>query len=157
MAVTKKAVEEAIQQSTQTITLEDRVQTYGEIQDEIEKLDAQIASKTKALREKVSARYDTLATLREEIEKEATRGLPDNQKTSVMGATFEATIGKCKMSRTIKDMPKVAELVGQKNFVELVTFPLGKIDDYLNPEERALVLDVTDDGPRSFKVKSRKA
>ena len=99
-----------------------------------------------------------MATLREAIQKEATRDLGDQQKTTVVGRFYAATIGKCKKNRRITDMAKIHAFVESAKvgaFFELCTFPLGKVDDYLTPPQRAEVLEENHNGSRNFKVESR--
>jgi hypothetical protein len=137
-------------------TIEEKVDRHGDISAEIEKLEAQIENaRVKDLREQIAVKSKAQAALREDILKEATAHLGDKSATEVHGARFFAKIGKCAMKRTITDMKKAAELVGLDNFFELCSFPLMKVDDYLNPKERALVIEETHDGARSFKVKTR--
>ncbi len=137
-------------------SIEEKVDRYGDLDAEVEKLEAQIENtRVKKLREEVAVCHKAQATLREEILKEATANLGDQNDTKVQGARFFAQVGKCSMRRAITDMKKAAELVGFDNFFELCTFPLGRVDDYLNPKERELVLKVDHDGARSFKVKPR--
>ena len=112
----------------------------------------------KPLGDKITEKVIKMAKLREEIEKEATADLGDQQKTTVVGKFYAATIGKCKKSREIIKMKKLFDLieVAQSGaFFELCTFPLGKVDDYLTPPQRAEVLKVEHNGSRNFKVESR--
>lgn len=153
MPIEKLATAEVLETPT---TLEEKVDRHGDLGAKIEKLEAQIENaRVKALREQISELANAQAALKEDILKEATANLGSQNETEVHGARFFVKVGKCAMRRSITDMKKAAELVGFDNFFELCTFPLGKVDDYLNPKERTLVLKVNHDGARSFKVKAR--
>lgn len=136
-------------------TLGDRIDRFGALQSEIEGLEAKAEKRLKAIHEEISERQDAMAALRVDIEAEATSDLDNEAKTTEVGTLFVAEIGKCAMKRKVTDMKELAKLVGRDNFFALCTFPLGKVDDYLNPHQREKVLDVTHDGARSFKVKPR--
>lgn len=153
MPIEKLATAEVLETPT---TLEEKVDRHGDLGAKIDKLEAQIENaRVKALRERISELAGAQATLKEDILKEATVNLGNESKTEVHGARWKVEIGKCKMARAITNMKKLAELVGLDNYFELATFPLAKVDDYLNPKEREQVLDVSHDGARSFKVKAR--
>ena len=152
----EKQEQKSILDILQEPSLEENIDRHGDISAEIEKLEAQIENaRVTALRNKIAELGKAQAALKEDILKEATAHLGDKSATEVHGARFFVKIGKCAMKRTITDMKRAAELVGFDNFFELCTFPLMKVDDYLNPKERELVLKETHDGARSFKIKVR--
>ena len=137
-------------------TMEERIDRFGDLNAEVEKLEGQIENaRVKALREKISTLRSEQATIREEIMKVATADLDEEGAFESYGRRFFVKVGKCQLRRTITSMKRLAELVRLDNFFELATFPLAKVDDYLNPQERAEVIDSKHDGPRSFKVKPR--
>lgn len=151
----RQKVQELIETPT---TVEERIDLYGALQRDVVGLNCQMDVLVKPLGDKITEKVIKMAKLREEIEKEATADLGDQQKTTVVGRFYAATIGKCKKNRKIIDMAKIHAFVESAKvgaFFELCTFPLGKVDDYLTPPQRAEVLEENHNGSRNFKVESR--
>lgn len=151
----KQKVQELLEAPT---TMEERIDLFGAIQRDVVGLNCQMDILVKPLADKITEKLAKMATLQEEIQKEATADLGDQQKTTVVGKFYAATIGKCKKSRKIINMAKIHAFVESAKvgaFFELCTFPLGKVDDYLTPPQRAEVLEEKHNGSRNFKVESR--
>jgi hypothetical protein len=70
------------------------------------------------------------------------------------GAEYRAELGKKGTARSINSMAKLKRLLGADTFMKLVTVALKDVDAYLNPQEKAEVLDVTR-GLRSVKITKR--
>lgn len=139
-------------------TLEERIDRYGQLQEEVEKLNAKAEEKVKDIYAEIVEKQNAMSDLRKQIEDEATTDLANESKTTVVGKFFAATIGACRSSRKVKNMRRVFELVEAAKegaFFELCSFPLRNVDDYLTKPQRAEVLDESQDGPRSFKVEAR--
>ncbi len=151
----KQKVKELLEAPT---TVEERIDLFGAIQRDVVGLNCQMDVLVKPLADKITEKLAKMATLQEEIQKEATANLDNQQKTTVVGKFYAATIGKCKKSRKITNMAKIHAFVESAKvgaFFELCTFPLGKVDDYLTPPQRAEVLEENHNGSRNFKVESR--
>lgn len=136
-------------------TIEERIDAYGLLLEEVHELRAKIDKRTKVLRGEIDTKQVRMSQLEEEIRKEATIDLSDENGTEVVGRFYFVKIGKAAMSRTINNMKQVAEMVGFDEFFKLCTFPLGQIDNYLTPPQREEVLDVEHGGKRSFKITAR--
>jgi hypothetical protein len=78
----------------------------------------------------------------------------DDDSFVELGTTFRAEFGKKGCSRRIADIQKVRELMGDETFFKVCSVALKDIDDYLNPEERAQVLE-TERGLRGVKITKR--
>lgn len=145
-------IAEAFADGTESLTTEEKVDRYGALQAEVAALGEKAEKRVQAIYGTIAEKQTEMADLAKEIEAAVEAGV---QKSTVVGRFFVATVGKPAMKRTIKNMKRVAELVGLDQFFELCTFPLGSVDDYLNPHQREEVLDVNHDGNRSFKVAPR--
>jgi hypothetical protein len=66
----------------------------------------------------------------------------DDAKFVELGVSFQAEFGKKATSRSIRDIEKVRQLMGDATFFKLCSVTLKAIDDYLTPEEKAAVLEI---------------
>ncbi len=148
-SVRRKQVQRTRQDQT-TVEVGPLIDQYGDLQAEIAKLKKKLAP-TQA---KIAEKTTKMAELRETIEKDVTHGLADGSSCTQAGTRFLVTFGKRKMNRQIKNIERIAELMGE-HFAKVVSIPLKAVDDYLNPEEREEVIETTHDGARSFKVGPR--
>jgi len=66
-------------------------------------------------------------------------------------------IGAEGITRTFKDEGKglMREFLGDDAFFELISVPLGAVDDYLTKPQREKVLDIIRNGSRSIGVKAK--
>jgi len=68
--------------------------------------------------------------------------------------TSVVTVGAKATSRSVKDMHRIRDLLGEEVFMELVSIKLSDVDDYLTPEQRGTVLESNQSGARKVVVKS---
>ncbi len=159
MALKQTQKAERIQKALQTpTTIEERIDRYGEVETEILALEEKRAKRVKAIDTEIAGKQDELLELADDIAEEAVKDLAPASGAEVVAKLFYLVLGKCKKQRKITDMKKLADLVGLDNFFNLCGFPLGHVDDYLNPEERKQVIEegLLDDSSRRFQIKPRK-
>ena len=94
-----------------------------------------------------------IADLSKELRAHADDTLAAEQKVEISGEAYVASIGEKAKKREITDIAKIHHLMGDDAFYKIATVPLKKVDDYLNPEQRAEVILEDKSGPRSLKVK----
>jgi hypothetical protein len=75
----------------------------------------------------------------------------DDDLIKELGTAYRVEAGARGSQRKITDMASVKKLMGSVLFMKVATVTLGKIDDYLTPEERATVIKTERTG-RSMKV-----
>lgn len=64
-------------------------------------------------------------------------------------------VSKMSKVRTVTDIPKVRELMGDEDFMKIVNVQLGKLDDYLTLPQRKLVIsEAAKEGSRKITVKA---
>jgi hypothetical protein len=134
--------------------LAEQVDEYGILQVDLEKVEAQIQSRTKALQQKANGIGDQMAELRRDI-MESVESWADTEDGAILGAVYEARIGAKALKRKLVDIEKLVECLGQENFLKIAKVNLKDVDDYLTPGQRADCIDSANSGPRSFKVKAR--
>lgn len=78
----------------------------------------------------------------------------DDEEFVELGETYQAEFGKKGSSRSIKDIRKVKELMGEPTFFKVCSVALKDIDAYLNPEEKEQVL-ITERGLRGVTIIKR--
>ncbi|KKN63180.1 hypothetical protein LCGC14_0504500 [marine sediment metagenome] len=94
-----------------------------------------------------------IADLSKELRAHANDTLAADQKVEISGDFYVASIGEKAKKRTVTDIAKIHHLMGDDAFYQIATVPLKKVDDYLNPEQRAEVLLEDKSGARSLSVK----
>ena len=124
------------------------IDELGAMQPEALKIDEQI----KALQKKQKPYKDKLKSLCELLHEVDEHG--DDEKFVELGQDFRAEFGKKGTSRTITRIEKVRELMGDETFFKVCSVTLKAIDDYLTPEEKALVLEV-ERTPRGVEIAKR--
>lgn len=121
--------------------LTDLIDRYGALSSELASITADLGTQIDSLREQIEARV--IPTL---------EGPDDTAK--VRAAKYILSIGAQAKARKLVDLRKAAELLGKDIFLKVATVPLKALDDYLNPEQRALVLEETRSERRTFAVKA---
>lgn len=119
---------------------------------------AQIAKKTKALRERAAELSQKRSALEAEIKGGLSVGLDPLKGNEVAGALGVAKVGKCKMRTEVVDKAKLRDLLekAQKgSFFELATISLGDARKYLTDKQLEAVLEEHHDGARSFKIEAK--
>lgn len=134
-----------------TATPDSETQTVGELVDKVGALSlgaADIAAQIKKLNEKLQPYKAAMAELQEYA-----NGLElgDDEPTELRGGNFRVEVGKRGNSRSITDLVKVFEFMGEDVFTKVATVPLKAIDDYLTPPQKEQVLK-TDRTYRSIKL-----
>lgn len=132
------------------VTANPEAQTVAELVDKVGTLEADallIAKQIKALQEKLKPYKAAVKELQEHVD---TLELDDDATTELRGTVYRVEVGKRGTSRSIIDLPKVFEFMGEDVFTQVATVPLKAIDDYLTPpqKEQVLKIDRTD---RTFK------
>ncbi len=142
------AVEAAAGTSNEVAALIDKI---GLMQPEVDKIAARIKVETAKL-----APYKlALKQLTELVT--AIEGREHDEEFAQIGNEYQAWIGKQTRIRDVVNVKQAIALLNKaKNDVayELVTVPLGKIDQYLTPEEAEQVIKTTW-GDRSVKISKR--
>lgn len=80
----------------------------------------------------------------------------DDATGSEIGAEFVAEYKARGSSRSISDLSKVREYLGEETFMELASLKLGDVDAYLTPPQKEQCI-VTERTKRGFKVVKRVA
>lgn len=94
-----------------------------------------------------------IADLSKDLRAHADDTLAADQKVEIAGDAYVASIGEKAKKRTVTDLSKIHHFMGDEAFYLIATVPLKKVDDYLNPEQRAEVLLEDKSGSRSLSVK----
>lgn len=116
--------------------LEALVDHVGADGTEVEK----IKKKIKALQDELKPfadRQSQLQKLVDELE------LGDDDSDLIKGDHFRLEVGPRGKSRKVKDMDKARDLLGDELFMKLATVTLKNLDDYLNPQQREVVIETT--------------
>lgn len=104
-----------------------------------------------------ATRIARLAELKKLMSDLAPPTADDDQKDIVVeGDRYDLVLGAKSKNREIADMAGVMKKVTRDVFLELCTFPLGKLDELLTKPQRDKVLKETREA-RSFKVRERPA
>lgn len=143
--LTKKKPEVAIafDQAAQT-DLEKQIDLVGALQEDA----AKVAAKIKKLNEELKPFKDAMKALEAMVSE--MDGDPD-QVLEEAGSRFRLEAGKKSTSRSIKDMARVREIMGDELFMTVVDVKLKDIDDYLTPPQKEEVLS-SERTTRSIKV-----
>ena len=123
------------------------VDELGALQGDLEILQAEPAF---AMARKIA---DRIGGLTKELRAHADDTLAADQKVEISGEAYMASIGEKAKKRAVTDLAKIHHFMGDEAFYQIATVPLKKVDDYLNPEQRAEVILEDKSGPRSLKVK----
>ena len=128
----------------ETFTEAELIDLVGDLGVEADSIIKQI----KALQEKLKPYKEAMAQL-QAVVNEIPMG--DDETGEMRGNKYRLEIGKRGTSRSIIDLPKVFEFMGEDVFTQVATVPLKAIDDYLTPpqKEQVLKIDRTD---RSLKL-----
>ena len=97
---------------------------------------------------------EELDALRSEVEGALCEGLAPEATAEVATDKFVVSVSSKGTKRVINDMKAVAEALGD-TFIEVATVPMKALDDYLTPEERAEVVDESQNGSRRLKVSKK--
>ena len=128
------------------------VSDFAELIDNVGKLTQEsepILKKIAALQEQLKPLAKAKADLQKAIDN---LELPDDAADGEeLGAEFKIEVGKKGSSRSIKDMPKVVELMGPELFLKVATVTLKHLDDYLTKAQRDEVVETTRTS-RSYKL-----
>ena len=102
-------------------------------QTRIEQQIKELQKRQKPYKEKLKS----LAELLHEIDEHG-----DDETFVELGVSYQAELGKKGTARSIRDIEKVRELMGDATFFKVCSVTLKAIDDYLTPEEKAEVLEI---------------
>lgn len=79
-------------------------------------------------------------------------GVDASDDLVVEGEHYRANISRCRNVRTIKDIVRAAELMGESVFIKLATVPMKAIDLHLTKKEQQEVIAEDFSGSRSLKI-----
>ena len=96
---------------------------------------------------KADPRTKELAKLKKDLTAEAAASEPQDEVV-LKGNKFMVTVSKPSTKRTIKEggAEAIHGIMGDEAFYGMISVSLGKIDDYLTPEQRKKVLNVDEFG-----------
>ena len=77
---------------------------------------------------------------------------PADEVVTIQGFEYVLELGKKAKNVSSIDMDRVIEILGDDKFMKLATIPVGKIRDYLSPEEQEEVLEEELSGKRTIKI-----
>lgn len=144
-ALKKKTSEQDV---ISTITIiGQQVDMAGETLKEIEATKKKIKDLTQRLKT-LNAEHAKLQVLVDEL------AIGDDDATVVAGAKYQVEIGPRGISRSIQDLEKAREFLGDELFMQLATITLKNLDDYLTPPQKEIVIK-TDRTNRSIKFIKR--
>lgn len=133
----------AAKSTTAAVALETpEVMTDAELVDLVGSLSVEaeaITKQIKALGEKLKPYKEALAKLQEVAD---AIEMGDDDTDELRGNKYRLEIGKKGTSRSIIDLGKVFEFMGEEVFTEVATVPLKAIDDYLTPPQKKQVLKI---------------
>lgn len=127
----------------------DQIDLVGTLQKEAEPIQKEI----KALQEKLKPLADATKVLQETIDN---LDLDDDATTEEIGTAFRIEIKAKGSSRSISDLEKVREFLGDETFFKLATLTLKDADSYLTPPQKEECI-TTERTKRGFKIIERAA
>lgn len=135
-------------------SIEEKVDKLANLADDIKALEVKI---TKIAAQELKT-LDVLKKRKSDVEKEllayAEEKLEPEDKITINGTAGDyVEIGAKALKRTIIDIEKVLEYMGDEAFIAAASIPLGVIDDHLTKKQRDEVLESTRDGKRSLSLK----
>jgi hypothetical protein len=134
MGMIQIPVKKPIAKAEQLSAIAQEIDRYGELAAAA----APVVNQIKELKKKLKPIEDQ-GKLLEKLIGEMTIG--DDDETVEKGAKFVLEIGKAGNSRSIKDLGKARDLLGDELFMQLATVTLKNLDDYLTPPQKAEVIE----------------
>lgn len=127
----------------------DQIDLVGTLQQEAEPIQKEI----KALQEKLKPLADATKALQETLDN---LDMDDDATGEELGTAFRVEIKAKGSSRSISDLEKVREFLGDDTFFKLATLTLKDADSYLTPPQKEECI-TTERTKRGFKIIERAA
>jgi len=144
-----KVLAPSIPEESASIT--EKVDLLGQMKRDMDSLAAKL--KNDPIAKLLAETKSSFDTLKKSIVEEATANMEPNESVEVVGTESKLIVGKKAKKRTVTDVAGIYEYLGDEVFFKLATVTLGNVDKYLTPSQVESVVETSQNGARSVRLK----